>query len=268
MKTAFVLFSLCAVVTMSRAALVTKPITYEQGGVSCIGYLAYDDARVSAARPVPGVLVVHEWWGLNAFTKEKANALAMLGYVAFAADMYGGGVSTEDPKQAGDWAGQFYSGKLKMADHAQAALDQLRATGLVAPRKVAAIGFCFGGSVVQSLAYTGAPLAGIVSFHGVPVVPTREQADAIKGKVLICHGAIDPNVKPDQLQALLTAFDESRVDYTFIRYAGALHSFTNPEATRIALKLNLPGVGYNEAAAHRSWQHMRDFFAEIFMEQE
>jgi dienelactone hydrolase len=268
MKTGFLLFSLLAAVTMTRAALVTKPVTYEQSGVSCIGYLAYDDAKVSTNRPAPGVLVVHEWWGLNAFTKEKADALAKLGYVAFAADMYGGGVITEDPKQAGNWAGQFYSGKLKMADRAQAALDQLQATGLVAPGKLAAIGFCFGGSAVQSLAYTGAPLAGIVSFHGVPIVPTREQAAAIKGKLLICHGAIDPNVKPDQLQALLTGLDEGKVDYTFIRYAGALHAFTNPEATRIALKLNLPGIGYNEVAAHRSWQHMRDFFSEIFMEQQ
>ena len=117
---------------------------------------------------------------------------------------------------------------------------------------------------MQSLAYTGAPVAGVVSFHGAPIVPTREQAAAIKGKVLICHGAIDPNVKPDQLQALLTAFDESKVDYTFVSYAGALHAFTNPDATRLAQALKIPGIGYNEAAARRSWQHMRDLFAEVF----
>ena len=262
MKTALLLLSLCA--ATAQATLVTRPVAYEQAGVKFVGYLAYDDAQVSADRPAPGVLVVHEWWGLNAFIKEKANALAKLGYVAFAADMFGGGVTTEDPKQAGKWAGPFYSGNLHMAERAQAGLDQLLATGLVVPRKVAAIGFCFGGSAVQSLAYTGAPLAGVVTFHGVPIVPTREQAAAIKGKVLICHGAVDPNVKPDQLQALLAAFDEGKVDYAFIRYAGALHAFTNPHATRLAQALNLPGIGYNEEAARRSWQHMQDLFAEIF----
>jgi dienelactone hydrolase len=264
MKTAFLFLSLCAAATMARAALVNKPVAYEQGGVKCVGYLAYDDALVSTARPAPGVLVIHEWWGLNGFVKEKVNALAQLGYVAFAADMYGAGMTTEDPKQAGAWAGPFYTGKINMAQRAQAGLDQLLATGLVAPQKVAAIGFCFGGSTVQSLAYAGAPLAGVVSFHGSPIVPTREQAAAIKGKVLICNGAIDPLVKPDQLQSLLSVYDEAKVDYTFINYAGALHAFTNPNATRIGQASNMPGIGYNEAAARRSWQHMRDLFAEIF----
>jgi dienelactone hydrolase len=268
MKTAFLFLSMCAAMATAHATLVTKPVAYEQAGVKLVGYLAYDDAKVSPDRPAPGVLVVHEWWGLDAFIKGKAEALAKLGYVAFAIDMYGGGVSTEDPKQAGGWAGPFYSGKQNMAERAQAGLEQLLATGLVAPQKVAAIGFCFGGAVAQSLAYAGAPLAGVVSFHGTPIVPTREQAAAIKGKVLICHGAIDPNVKPDQLQALLAAYDEGKVDYLFIRYAGALHAFTNPNATRIAQSMNLPGIGYNEAAARRSWQHMRDLFAEIFMEKE
>lgn len=263
MKTLCLILSLCAAMTMASAAVVTKPVAYEQGGVKYVGYLAYDDTVATTSRPAPGVLVIHEWWGLNAFVKEKAEALAKLGYVAFAPDMYGDGVTTEDPKQAGAWAGPFYNGKLNMAERAQAGLDQLLATGLVAPQKVAAIGFCFGGSVAQSLAYAGAPLAGVVSFHGSPIVPTREQAAAIKGKVLICHGAIDPLVKPDQLQSLLAAYDAGKVDYTFISYAGALHAFTNPNATRIAQTFNMPGIGYNEAVARRAWQHMRDLFAEI-----
>ncbi|MFA6959340.1 MAG: dienelactone hydrolase family protein [Opitutaceae bacterium] len=263
MKHASLFVGFCFAVLSAHAALVTKPVAYEHAGVKLEGYLAYDDAKVSAAQPAPGVLVVHEWWGLNAYAKSKAEALAKLGYVAFALDMYGAGVTTEDPKKAGELAGQFY-GKPLMAERAQAGLDQLLATGLVAPGKVAAIGYCFGGSTVQALAYSGAPLAGIVSFHGGPVVPTAEQAAAIKGKVLICHGAIDPFVKPDQLQALLTALDEAKVDYQFVSYAGAIHAFTNPDATRMAKVTGLTGIGYNEAAARRSWQHMRDLFAEIF----
>ena len=264
MKTVFILLSFCATVLTAQAALVTKPVAYEKAGVKFVGYLAYDDARVSTEKPAPGVLVIHEWWGLNAFPRERADALAKLGYVAFAADMYGDGKSTEDPQKAGEWAGPFYSEKSLFSERAQAGLDQLLATGLVAPDKVAAIGFCFGGSAVQSLAYTGAPVSAVVSFHGRPMVPTPEQAAAVKGRVLICNGAIDPNVKPDQLQAQLKAYDQGKVDYAFVNYAGALHAFTNPEATRVAQALNLPGIGYNEAAARRSWQHMRDLFAEIF----
>jgi dienelactone hydrolase len=247
----------------AHAALVTKPVAYEHAGVKLEGYLAYDDAKVSSAKPAPGVLVVHEWWGLNAYAKGKAEALAELGYVAFALDMYGTGVATEDPKKATELSSPFY-GQPLMAERARAGLDQLLASGLVAPGKVAAIGYCFGGSTVQALAYTGAPLAGIVSFHGGPVVPTVEQAAAIKGQVLICHGAIDPFIKPEQLNGLLTALDKAKADYQFVSYAGAVHAFTNPNATRIAQANGLNGIGYNEAAARRSWQHMQGFFGEIF----
>ena len=253
----------CLSVLSVQAELVTKPIAYEHAGVKLEGYLAYDDAKVSATQAAPGVLVVHEWWGLNTYAKGKAEALAKLGYVAFALDMYGAGVNTEDPKKATELSSPFY-GKPLMAERAQAGLDQLIATGLVAPGKVAAIGYCFGGSTVQALAYTGAPLAGIVSFHGGPVVPTDEQAAAIKGKVLICHGAIDPFVKSEQLHGLLAALDKAKVDYEFVSYSGAVHAFTNPNATRIAQATGLTGIGYNEAAAKRSWQHMQDFFDEIF----
>ena len=151
-----------------------------------------------------------------------------------------------------------------MAERAKAGFDQLVATGLVAPGKTAAIGYCFGGTAVQALAYTGTPLAGIVSFHGGPIVPTEAEAAAIKAKVLICHGAIDPFIKPEQLSGLLTALDQAKVDYQFVSYAGALHAFTNPNATRIAQANGLTGLGYNEAAANRSWRHMQDFFNEIF----
>ena len=158
------------------AKIVTKPVAYENAGVKLEGFLAYDDAKVSAAKKAPGVLVIPEWWGLNEYPKSRAAQLAALGYVAFAADMYGAGVVTTDPKKAGELAGPFY-GKPLMAERAQAGLDQLLATGLVDTTRVAAIGYCFGGSTVQALAYTGAPLAGIVSFHG-GIIPVPAEAAA------------------------------------------------------------------------------------------
>ena len=263
MKSASFFLAVWLAVLNAHAGLVSRSVAYEHAGAKLEGYLVYDAAKISAEHPAPGVLVVHEWWGLNDYAKSKAGALAKLGYVAFALDMYGAGVNTEDPKKATELSSPFY-GKPLMVERARAGLDQLLATGLVAPGKVAAIGYCFGGSTVQALAYSGAPLAGIVSFHGGPVVPTDEQAKAIQGKVLICHGAIDPFVKPDQLHALITAFDKAKVDYEFVSYAGAVHAFTNPNATRIAQATGLTGIGYNEAAATRSWQHMQDFFGEIF----
>jgi dienelactone hydrolase len=151
-----------------------------------------------------------------------------------------------------------------MAERARAGLDQLLATKGVDAKRVAAIGYCFGGAVAQSLAWSGAPLAGIVSFHGSPVPPSAEAAARTKAKVLICHGAVDPFVKPEELAALKKALDDGKLDYQLISYAGAIHAFTNPDADRMAKATGLNGIGYNEAADRRSWAHMKLFFDEIF----
>jgi len=250
---------LSAVITL-RAELVTKPVAYEQGGVKLEGYLAYDD-QTTALRP--GVLVVPEWWGLNDFAKDRARQLAQLGYVAFAVDMYGTAVVTTDPKRAGELAGQFY-GKPLMAERGQAALDQLLKTGLVDDKKVAAIGFCFGGAVCQALAYSGAPLAGIVSFHGSLIPASPAAAAKNRARFLICHGALDPFTSPEAIAAFKKSLDDGRIDYQFIYYSGAIHAFTNPGADALAAASGLKGIGYNEPAARRSWQHMKLFFDEIF----
>ena len=152
----------------------------------------------------PGVLVVHEWWGLNDYVKGRAVQLAKLGYVAFALDMYGKGVLATDPKTAGELAGQF-RGKPLMAERAQAGLDQLLAHGPCRPARVAAIGYCFGGSTVQALAYPGAPLAGIVSFHGGLIPASADVVARIKAKILICHGALDPSVKREADRRVLSS---------------------------------------------------------------
>ena len=259
-KLAFTL-TLIATMLSAYARIITKPVAYEHAGVKLEGWLAYDDAR-TAAGPAPGVLVVPEWWGLNDYPKSRAGQLAQLGYVAFVADMYGAGVVTTDPKKAGELAGPFY-GKPLMAERAQAGLDQLLKTGLADPARVAAIGYCFGGSTVQALAYTGAPLAGIVSFHGGIIPVPVDAAAKTKAKILMCHGAIDPFVSKDAVDGFMKAMNDGKFDYQFISYAGAVHAFTNPEADKIAAA-GLNGVGYNAAADHRSWAHMRAFFAEIF----
>ncbi len=253
--------AMCAAGVLS-AKVVTKPVAYEHAGVKLEGWLAYDDEKATAAAPAPGVLVLPEWWGLTEYPKNRAEQLAKLGYVAFAADMYGAGVTTGDPKKAGELAGQFY-GKPLMAERARAGLDQLLATGLVDAKRVAAIGYCFGGAVAQVLAYSGAPLAGIVSFHGSLIPASAGAAAANRAKFLVCHGAVDPFIKPEEVTAFMKSLEDGKVDYQFISYAGAVHAFSNPGADQIAKATGLP-IAYHAAADKRSWSHMKTFLSEIF----
>ena len=259
----FLLFVALGVAPFTLSAkFVTKSVAYEHEGVKLEGYLAYDEAIVTLKKKAPGVLVVPEWWGLNDYPKVRAHELAALGYVAFVADMYGAGVTTTDPKKAGELAGPFYGSPL-MATRATAGLLQLLKTGLVEGGKVAAIGYCFGGSVVQALAYSGASLKGVVSFHGSLIPVPADAAAKTKTKILMCHGAIDPFIKPEDIATFLQAMNDGKFDYQFISYAGAVHAFTNPAADEFAAA-GLKGVGYNAAADRRSWAHLQAFFAEIF----
>jgi dienelactone hydrolase len=252
-----ILIGAMALAATAQAKIVTKAVGYEQAGVKLEGWLAYDDS-VTGKRP--GILVVPEWWGLNDFAKGKAEALAKLGYVAFATDMYGKGVVTEDPKKAGELAGQFY-GKPLMADRARAGLDQLLATGLVANGKVAAIGFCFGGATCQALAYSGAPLAGIVSFHG-SLIPAPAGAGH-NAKILMLHGAADTFISAEQISAFEKSMKDGGFDMQWISYPGAVHAFTNPDATRMGVEHKM-NIAYNEPAATASWAKMQEFFRGLF----
>lgn len=245
----------------ASAAIVTQPVAYEHQGVKLEGVLVSDDARATVGK-TPAVLLVPEWWGVNDYVKRRAQQIAELGYVAFVADMYGAGVSTTDPKRASELASPFY-GKPLMAERARAGLDQLLSQPAVDRSRVVAIGYCFGGSTVQALAYSGAPLAGIVSFHGGLIPASAEAAAKNQAKFLICHGAIDPFVKKEELDAFLKSLEDGRIDYQFISYAHAVHAFTNPDADKAAAA-GLKGVGYNAAADRRSWTHMKAFFAELF----
>jgi len=241
-----------------QAGLVTKPVEYEHNGTKLIGYLAYDDS-VTAKGEVPGILVFHEWWGLDDYIKGRAEQLAKMGYVAFAPDMYGAGQSTSDPAKAKELSSELY-GKPAMPERAQAGLDQLLKTGLVDKAKIAAIGFCFGGAASLTLAYTGAPLAGVVTFHGALIPPSAGAAQKNKAKFLILHGALDPLVASDAVDAFLKGMNDGKFDFQFVEYSGAVHAFTNPKADKFGLK----GIGYNAEAASRSWRLMQQFFSEIF----
>ena len=264
MKTIICLISALALSASVHAKLITRSVPYEHNGVKLEGYLAYDDAvspggQANSLRP--GVLIVHEWWGLNDYAKSRANQLAGLGYVAFALDMYGAGIATTDARTAGELTQQFRDSPL-MAERARAGLDQLLATGLVDRTRVAAIGYCFGGTTVLALAFSGAPLAAVVTFHaGLIPVPPGTQTSA---KFLICHGAIDPTISKMQLDTFLTGMNDAKFDYEFMSYAGAMHSFSNPESTELAKQNNLKGIGYNAAADRRSWANMRTFLREVF----
>ncbi len=241
----------------ARAALHTESVEYRHGDVVLEGYLADDDA-VSGRRP--GVLVVHEWKGLGQHAKHSADALAKLGYVAFAVDMYGKGVRPKDNQEAGAHAGKYKKNRALMRARIGAALDELRKHERVDPKRVAAIGYCFGGTTVLELARSGADVAGVVSFHGGLDSPTPEDAKSIRGKVLVLHGADDPHVPPAEIAAFQNEMRHAGMDWQMIFYGGAVHSFTNPDAGTD----NSRGVAYNEPAAQRSWAAMKLFFEEIF----
>ncbi len=238
------------------AKIIARPVEYKHGEAVLEGYLAYDDA-IDGKRP--GVLVVHEWWGLNDYVKKRSEQLAGLGYIAFALDMYGKGVSTRDRKEAARLAGQF-RGKPLMRHRAQAGLNVLAGNERVDPNRIAAIGYCFGGTTVLELAYSGADLVGIVSFHGGLTMPKPQDMKNIKAKVLVLHGAEDPVAPTEKAVAFQESMRRAGVDWQMIYYGGAVHAFTNPGAGNDKTS----GSAYDEKAAKRSWQHMKMFFDEIF----
>jgi dienelactone hydrolase len=234
-----------------------QTIEYKDGDTVCEGYLAYDDA-VTDLRPA--VLVCPEWWGMTEYPKHRADQLAKMGYVAFVADIYGGGKSTEDSKEAGAWATPFVTDRQMMRKRAEAGLDTLLSQKYVDKSRVAAIGYCFGGTCALELARAGAPLAGVVSFHGNLSRTKDEGPDRITAKILICHGADDPMVPAKALADFEREMKETRANYQINIYCDAQHAFTNPAAD----SHHMQGVAYNEQADKRSWAAMKDFFEEIF----
>lgn len=259
MKTRLALMVLMMILfgTNVQAKIVSKNVSYQHDGIELEGYLAYED---SFKGKQPAVLIVHEWWGLNDYARKRAEQLAAMGYIAFALDMYGKGKVTRHPKQAAEWMRQINSSVHLWQQRALAGLDVLKKEPRTDTKRIAAIGYCFGGATVQQLAYSGANIRGIVSFHGSLLSPTDHQAKRAKAKILICHGAADPFIKAEIVQNYLAAMGKSGLDWQMIIYGGAKHSFTNPDAD----KAGMEALKYSEFADKRSWSHMKKFFEEIF----
>jgi dienelactone hydrolase len=241
----------------SFAALQSRTIDYKDGETPLKGYLVYDDA-ISGKRP--GVIVVHEWWGLNDYARKRADMLAQLGYVAFAVDMYGDAKVTEHAQEAKAWMEQITANVDTWQRRALLGLSVLKKQDIVDTSKLAAIGYCFGGATVMEMAYAGADLKGVVSFHGSLPPATPEQQKHIKAKILANHGSADSFEPPERVQAFEQSLDAAGADWELAIYGGARHGFTNPEAA----KHGIENVQYNAEADRRSWALMQTFFDEIF----
>lgn len=244
-----------AAISLAHADVKSEVVEYRHGDVLLEGYIAYDDSFQGKR---PGVVVAHEWFGQTSYERKRAEQLARLGYVAFAIDMYGKGVRARDGKEAGALAGKYMGDRKLMRARAAAGLDVLRNRPETDPTRLAAIGYCFGGTTVLELARSGADLASVVSFHGVLDTPTPEDARNIKGKVLVLHGGDDPMVPNKQVEAFQEEMRKGGVDWQFISYGGAVHKFSNPAAGNDSST----GLAYNERADRRSWEAMKAFFAE------
>ena len=241
----------------TQAAVQTRAVTYDDHGTKLTGHLYWDDAKTGKR---PGIVVYHEWWGLNDYAKKRARMLAELGYVAFAADMYGDDKVTTSPDQARQWMQQVTVDVDLWRERANLGLAQLEASDLVDKQKLAAIGYCFGGGTVLQMAYGGADLRGVVSFHGsLPAAP-EEAKSKIKPKILALHGQADAMIPPEVVQNFEAKATAAEANWELVSYGGVRHGFTNPDAG----KAGIANLKYDAQADARSWARMKDFFAEIF----
>jgi dienelactone hydrolase len=230
----------------------SEVVEYRDGDLVCRGFLVRPE---DVGRRRPGILVAHEGPGLNDHAKMRAGMLAELGYVAFALDMYGGGRVLRG-KDMSDAMGKLRADRAALRKRAQVALDVLARVPEVEPSRCGAMGYCFGGLVVLELARSGAPVKGVVSFHGL-LVSDREDG-RVEARVLVCTGADDPLVPPQQVLDFQREMSIRASDWQVVVYGGAKHGFTNANAAAVGH----PAIAYSEAADRRSWQAMRGFWKE------
>jgi len=247
----------CAGATGREAAVETKTLSYEHDGVELEGRLA---VPAGVEGRVPGVLVCHAWKGIRDHERRTAERLAADGFVAFALDIYGKGVRPETREEAAKQAGRYRGDRALLRARARAGLEVLRTHPNVDASGIAAIGYCFGGGTVLELARSGADVAGVVSFHGNLDTPDPSDAENVRAKVLVLHGAADPHVPMGQVEAFAEEMHGAGVDWRLVMYGGAVHAFTDPAAGDDPSR----GAAYDEQAAKRSWMAMRSFFAELF----
>jgi dienelactone hydrolase len=257
MKTIGAALMLTILTATAQAAVQSKAVEYVYDDIPLTGYLYWDDA-VEGERP--GVLVIHEWWGLNDYAKKRAHMLAELGYVAFAADMYGNKQVTDKPDQARTWMQEVTADVDGWRQRALLGLEQLKASGMVAGDNLAAIGYCFGGATVLQMAYADAPVKGVVSFHGALPAAPEESKGKIGPQILVLHGQADSFVAPEVVTNFRNKLEESGAVWEMNTYGGDVrHGFTNPDAG----SFGIPNLKYDQRADERSWGRMQSFFGEL-----
>jgi dienelactone hydrolase len=245
--------------TAAQAGIKEEAVMYSADTTQLKGYVTYNAASKEKR---PGILVVHEWWGLNDYPRMRAKQLAEMGYIAMAVDMYGNGKTAANPQEAQALAMPFYQNPQLAKTRLDAAINKLKTYSQTDTAKIAAIGYCYGGFVVLNAAKLGADLKGVVSFHG-NLSGAPADKNLLKAKILVCHGAADKFVGEQEVNAFKKSMDSIGADYTFKAYPNATHAFTNPKATETGKKFNMP-IEYNAAADSASWNDMKSFFGRIF----
>jgi dienelactone hydrolase len=249
-----------AIATPALAAITEEPVTYKDGETTMNGFIVYDTATTGKR---PGIVLVHEWWGITQHIHNEARDFARQGYTAFIADMYGDAKKADNPKDAGALSSSVMKNPQTMEARFNAAREQLAKHASVDPTHIGAAGYCFGGAVVLNMARAGADLAGVAGFHATLGLNTPAPGPGtVKAKILVLNGADDPFVKKEQYTAFKSDLDAAKVDYKVIEYPGAVHAFTNPEATALGQKFNLP-LRYDAKANEEAKAEASKFFAEV-----
>lgn len=257
----FTLIALLALfTTQAFSKIVGETVEYKSNGTTLKGYIAYDDS-IKGKRP--GVLIVHEWWGLNDYVRRRADMIAGLGYTALAVDMYGEGKNSDHPEDAEKFMTEVMNNMGIGEKRFDAALELLKQQPTVNPEEIAAIGYCFGGAVVLHMARIGTDLDGVITFHGNLSSMYKAVPDTVHAKILVLTGGDDTFVPQEQVDAFKKEMDAAHADYEIIVYPGAKHSFTNPGADRLGKENNLP-LAYNKDADKKSWAEMRKFLKALF----
>ncbi|MBV8394598.1 MAG: dienelactone hydrolase family protein [Alphaproteobacteria bacterium] len=255
-----VLGALCAiaVIANANAAIKEEPVTYTDGQTTMKGFIVYDDATTAKR---PGIIMIHEWWGITPHIHNEAKKFAQQGYTALIADMFGDAKTADNPKDAGALSSSVMKNPPAMESRFKAAQALLAKQPTVNPQRIGAVGYCFGGAVVLNMARTGDDLVAVAGFHASLGLNTPAPAPGtVKAKILILNGADDPFVKREQYEALKKDFDAAKADYRIIEYPGAVHAFTNPEATELGQKFNLP-LKYDAKADQESKAEASKLFA-------
>jgi len=246
--------------TQAVAAIQEEAVTYKDGDTVMKGFIVYDDAKKGKR---PGIVVVHEWWGITAHTREEARKFASQGYTAFVADMFGEGKTADNPTDASGLMKGLMGNPAGMQSRFNAAQAQLAKHATVDAKKIGASGYCMGGAVVLNMARSGAELKGVAAFHANLSAQKPAAAGSVKGMIIVLNGADDPFVKPDSIEAFKKEMDGAKVNYRFINYPGAVHAFTNPEATAKGKQYNLP-LAYNAEADKQAKAEAQKFFQAAF----